>query len=740
MKVNIPKVKNTDTKDTDFIKSPVKLTISLLVSNQIGTIRKCMESLKPILDAVPSELIVVDTVGTENSDGSLDIAREYADQVVRFEWCDDFAAARNAGLSRAKGEWFLYVDDDEWFEDPTEIIEFFTSGEYKNYGCTQYAVRSYDDESMTSYSDGWVTRLARRTPAMKFVHPIHEMLRPIYNPEKKFTSCYAHHVGYIFKNKEEKAKHFQRNVVPLLEELEEQPNNLRLIMQLIQEYQFNNEFEKAEEYCRRGEVANDDPNYDTTWNWIATALVRCLISQEKWDEAKKEARRLLEHPRLNDLARVNIYYLMGSAAENQNDYETMLDCSKKYYQLARYFDDHQDKLMEQVMLAQTDILMPSRRESVHRAMFLSCKYLERFEEICDFADSISWDQEYMRDKLYCFLTLEAVDKTGNFGCLTRMLTKLLANGGISDELMKALRQVCDSPDLEKRYQFRKAMVRTGSTEPYFLVLKAWSAEQDGEDVQEALQECLEQGVDCAFPHEDLLLICLRGGYDPSPFLEPLYLEDWVACFHKLVSKTPLEGLPELLALGEQGLQPVDAQQFFFLAKLICQRMMEDPELPADQLWEKAMEYVGYTMEYSGDLYREEIMQPDRWNHLPREVIFAFYLQEAAGAWDEKDWKRAFDALKECVRAYPPKKEFVNRLIDQIDKEMEAEQDQLSEFAEMATKIKQSVHQMIGAGQVLEARGILDQLKALMPQDPEIQELEKKVSMSERLNDLTTLMH
>ena len=116
MKVNIPKVKNTDTKDTDFIKSPVKLTISLLVSNQIGTIRKCMESLKPILDAVPSELIVVDTVGPENSDGSLDIAREYADQVVRFEWCDDFAAARNAGLSRAKGEWFLYVDDDEWFE------------------------------------------------------------------------------------------------------------------------------------------------------------------------------------------------------------------------------------------------------------------------------------------------------------------------------------------------------------------------------------------------------------------------------------------------------------------------------------------------------------------------------------------------------------------------------------------------------------------------------------------------
>ena len=63
--------------------------------------------------------------------------------------------------------------------------------------------------------------------------------------------------------------------------------------------------------------------------------------------------------------------------------------------------------------------MEKNRQAAHRAMFLSCKYLERFEEICDFADSLSWDQEYMRDKLYCFLTLEAVDKTGNFGCLTR---------------------------------------------------------------------------------------------------------------------------------------------------------------------------------------------------------------------------------------------------------------------------------------------------------------------------------
>ena len=112
------------------------LTISLLVSNRKDTIRKCMESIKPLLEALPSELIAVDTGCT---DGSIEIVKEYADLIVNFPWCHDFAAARNAGLEKAQGEWFLYLDDDEWFEDVTEIIQFFKS------------LRPYSiDRSMTS--------------------------------------------------------------------------------------------------------------------------------------------------------------------------------------------------------------------------------------------------------------------------------------------------------------------------------------------------------------------------------------------------------------------------------------------------------------------------------------------------------------------------------------------------------------------------------------------------------------
>ncbi|MFQ8980466.1 MAG: hypothetical protein ACLR6I_07915 [Waltera sp.] len=47
-------------------------------------------------------------------------------------WCNDFAAAHQCRLvKKARGEWFMYLDDDEWFENPQEIIRvFITAGEY----------------------------------------------------------------------------------------------------------------------------------------------------------------------------------------------------------------------------------------------------------------------------------------------------------------------------------------------------------------------------------------------------------------------------------------------------------------------------------------------------------------------------------------------------------------------------------------------------------------------------------
>nr|WP_252894845.1 hypothetical protein [Liquorilactobacillus satsumensis] len=62
-----------------------------------------LESIKPLLQQVPSQLVAVDTIGSAQSDGSLAVAREYTDEIIHFDWCNDFAAARNTGLKAARG-------------------------------------------------------------------------------------------------------------------------------------------------------------------------------------------------------------------------------------------------------------------------------------------------------------------------------------------------------------------------------------------------------------------------------------------------------------------------------------------------------------------------------------------------------------------------------------------------------------------------------------------------------------
>lgn len=723
MKVMLPKAKSTS--EARFIKSPIKLTISLLVSNRIETIRKCMDSLKIILDAIPSELIAVDTVGEENSDGSLDVVKEYTDQIVHFDWIGDFAAARNAGLELAKGEWFLYVDDDEWFEDPEEIIEFFQSGECMQYGCTQYVIRSYTDETLTHYSQSWASRLMRLTAESRFIHPVHEMIAPVYQPEKKFNRCYAHHVGYIFKNQEDRKKHFERNIGPILEELERHPDNLRLVMQAIQEYQFDGNFEKAEELCRMGEK-NKHPGYDLVWNWVVAELVETLSFAKKHKEALEEGQRILELPRVNQLARMNIDYCLVSVAQELKDTERVIQYAKDYQKMEQYFDKDPDRALSQVMLTLGDILREEKRGNIHNCLFSTYKEAGKYEELCEYSDRIAWDKEYMKQLLLYLFLMEAATNSEHYDSLTRATQKICNQGEFPSDWLEEIQKICQGTNKENKYKLCKAFAQVDTDEEYFLILKAWCAEQDGEDVVQALQECQNRGMDCALPREELLGICLRTGNDPSPFLKSLYWEDWVASCTQLVIHTDQEDLQGLLDCVQRNLSSTHPIQSVLLSKLIHQRLLHDPQFPEEKLWDTIAGYAKDLVGYYRYLYRQERFESEMEANLPREAVFAVRLEEAVRARKQEDLEGTLAALTECVRAYPPRKELVTRLISNINKDLQEQQQQQEEFRTLGEQIKKQIYQLIALGQTVQAQQILEKLRALTPNDQELDVIAQRI--------------
>jgi glycosyltransferase involved in cell wall biosynthesis len=92
----------------------------MIVKNEEKYLRKCLEALSPILKLVNSELIIADT---GSSDDTVKIAEEFTKNVYYFEWCNDFAAARNSVMKRAKGSWFMSIDADEILDEKNPFLD-----------------------------------------------------------------------------------------------------------------------------------------------------------------------------------------------------------------------------------------------------------------------------------------------------------------------------------------------------------------------------------------------------------------------------------------------------------------------------------------------------------------------------------------------------------------------------------------------------------------------------------------
>lgn len=312
------------------------LSISMLISGR-DEMKKSLDSLHYFTESFPCEVILVDT-GCSPEQRAL--AEKYADKIINFEWCNDFAAARNVGLKEAKGQWFMYLDDDEWFDDPQQIVAFFTSGEYKNYKSATYIQRNYSDAEGLMYADSYPARMVRMMPETRFVGKIHEYIEPYERPRKEFED-FVHHYGYVYKDEEDRKRHSYRNIKPLLELRKEQPGEPRWMCQLAQEYFTLYEYEEVIKICKEGLEEFDRLQRD--YHYVPSALgglyVYLMISMEclKWyKEEEKWLKKAFNDPHMQMeimVPTVAFFCLLGAKL-----YDNLKDYRQSRYYLRRYID------------------------------------------------------------------------------------------------------------------------------------------------------------------------------------------------------------------------------------------------------------------------------------------------------------------------------------------------------------------------------------------------------------------
>lgn len=192
------------------------LTAAMIVRDEEHHIGGCLRSLAGIAD----EVVVVDTGST---DATVEVARAHGAVVRAFEWCDDFARARNEALDVAQGEWILYVDADERVRSLTPGVLDHWLGEET---CVAYRVLLYPHAHSRPCRE---YRLWRNDPRIRFVGVIHEKVVPsiqaVAEADRRRVGVCDLTIDHLGYEGDQSAKH-RRNLPLLLAQVENEPGNV----------------------------------------------------------------------------------------------------------------------------------------------------------------------------------------------------------------------------------------------------------------------------------------------------------------------------------------------------------------------------------------------------------------------------------------------------------------------------------------------------------------------------------
>ena len=489
------------------------LTIGMIVKNEEKILRRCLEALQPILKNVDSELIIVDTGST---DSTVEIAKEFTDKVLFYEWTKDFSAERNVGLKQAKGEWFMTVDADEIFLSCNDIINFFNSGEYKEYNSATFAVRNYRNEERTGrYVDFYVPRLTKILPETKYVNKVHENFNT-YGKPLRLLADVADHYGYIKTRTEEKS---ERNTELLLQRLESEEIKPSLYRELYEAYNTKADGkEQAEEYLQKG----IDLCLETKDDYIL-ALYQCrmasCVSKGRNEEAMKTYE---EYFSLSDEIKIKVrntdLEIIGFASlalYNMHRYDEARKMMESYFDLYERIERQGIRTRDVLYIYQ--YISDSYALAEMHLFYVNCcmktnraKEMEKSLRIC-MADNYTDRKNYFFDRIRqetVFLNM----------CDEKKLASVLSEGGkFQNELFRAFRYAVLSMDSQKRIDIINKLASANlKSAPQRHLLPIYKEHFSKGAAGEAriMTYTDKHGMDCT----DLLCIMLEEGINPFPYL------------------------------------------------------------------------------------------------------------------------------------------------------------------------------------------------------------------------------
>ncbi len=292
------------------------ISVCMIVKNEIDVLEKCLVSVKDMLSSVVDEIVVVDTGST---DGTRELAMKFGCAIYDFEWCNDFSKARNFSLEKAKNDWVLIMDADEFigYVDLDGIKAFTENKNRRLIG--EGPVVEYSDKELESFTISVKSRMFNKNE-VEYKYIIHEIpvMKDGTNRNYLTLPIEVHHTGYIEEVVKDKSK-LERNLELVSKSLKSE-YDVYLVMHLGKTYIGLERYKEALE-CLKEVLDNKEVEKYTFYSDAARDYVRCFIKanlfeegmvcENYWDSCK------------NDDGYV---YMMGHLYFRNGYFEKAMDC------------------------------------------------------------------------------------------------------------------------------------------------------------------------------------------------------------------------------------------------------------------------------------------------------------------------------------------------------------------------------------------------------------------------------
>lgn len=283
----------------------------MIVKNEERTIERALSWGKKLM----YEQIVVDTGST---DRTVEIAEKLGAKVFHFDWVDDFSKAKNYALSKATGDWIVFLDADEYIheKDQKKLVEILNDiCEYnKNKDFEELVhilrLRIYNMNNTNALVSGGLNdRFFMNHEKIHFRNAIHEV---VWRTDDKAPRAVVSedvsilHDGYTDQAVEAHGK-TDRNTDILEEEYRQNPDDLRVCYYLATAYRHT----KEKEAIRLLNKVIYAKNYDSVYK--SSAILELIEIYASKKNAKKYEDKI-----------VKIYKQHLASKKNNPDIELMV--------------------------------------------------------------------------------------------------------------------------------------------------------------------------------------------------------------------------------------------------------------------------------------------------------------------------------------------------------------------------------------------------------------------------------